>query len=203
MLTFNSDIVAELQLPQSGILAYESQMPWPNGIFAVNQGVDTHVAQGYLAQLYLRKQLNKVHNLLYDPEKEKIGSRDNQAINEQINEIQSVLKSARDTWVPASYKWNDDDPLPQEILGARLRAKYWGSQVILYRPFLRNVLDGDSQVPSYLSEDGPHDAMGTKDRTIENAKLGIRALIESTRAFHGLDNTKRIIVTNVFGTAHA
>lgn len=38
--------------------------------------------------------------------------------------------------------------------------------------------------------------------TIEYAKKGIRALIESTRAFHGLPD-KRFVVTNIFGTAHA
>ncbi|KAI1178100.1 hypothetical protein F4777DRAFT_142652 [Nemania sp. FL0916] len=210
-LQLESDILAELQLPQSGILAYESQMPWPNSIFAINQGVEPHVAQGYLAQLYLRKQLNRVHNLLYDPER--VSGRDDQTINDEINEIQAVLKSARDTWVPRAYKWHDDDPLPQEILGARLRAKYWGSQVILYRPFLKKILDGDPQSPAYFHDHG-HETMTSRasngkkttdhdSHTIKNAQIAIRALIESTRAFHGLDSTKRIIITNVFGTAHA
>ena len=31
---------------------------------------------------------------------------------------------------------------------------------------------------------------------------GVKALIESTRAFHGVED-KRFIITNVFGTAHA
>ncbi|GKU11591.1 unnamed protein product, partial [Fusarium langsethiae] len=37
---------------------------------------------------------------------------------------------------------------------------------------------------------------------VELAKKGIKALIESTRAFHGLGD-KRPIITNIFGTAHA
>jgi hypothetical protein len=39
-------------------------------------------------------------------------------------------------------------------------------------------------------------------QVVELAKKGIKALIESTRAFHGLGD-KRPIITNVFGTAHA
>ncbi|KAI1128851.1 hypothetical protein F5Y10DRAFT_166593 [Nemania abortiva] len=205
-LQLESDILAELPLPQSGILAYESQMPWPSSLFAIAQGVGQDVAQGYLAQLYLRKQLNRVHNLLYDPERETADSRD--YVNDEINAIQSVLKSARHQWVPHAYRWEDGDPLPQEILGARLRAKYWGSQVILYRPFLRNVLDGEAQASPICSNDhvAPERRGKIKDhdsRTIENARLAIRALIESTRAFHGLDKNQRIIITNIFGTAHA
>jgi hypothetical protein len=218
-LTSDSDILAELQLPQSGILAYESHMPYPNSVFAASHGFPGHVTEGYLAQLYLRKQLNKVHNLLYDPEKDKINLGHYQAMEDEINQIQTVLKRARHSWVPPYYQWNDDDPLPSDILSARLRAKYWGSQVILYRPFLRIILDGDAQPPPmYSNEHTPPDMMVTMDtnqrntkvrtvdphpRTIENAGLAIHALIESTRAFHGMDSTQRIIITNVFGTAHA
>lgn len=179
-------------------------MPWPNSVFAVKQGVDKDVAQGYLAQLHLRKQLNRVHDLLYNPEREKASSRDHQNIDEEINEIQLVLKSARDRWVPESYRWTDDSPLPEDILGARLRAKYWGSQVILYRPFLRSILDGEAQPPYLSGRMNPNEKTIDCDRrTIENARLAIHALIESTRAFHGIKSSQRIIITNVFGTAHA
>ena len=43
----------------------------------------------------------------------------------------------------------------------------------------------------------------TFPRALNYARRGIRALVESTRAFHGLDPTKRFIVTNHFTTAHA
>ncbi|GAW19843.1 hypothetical protein ANO14919_093340 [Xylariales sp. No.14919] len=212
-LQLESDILAELQLPQSGILAYESQMPYPNTEFAHAHGFPPYVTEGYLAQLYLRKQLNKVHNLLYDPTT--VNSHHYQTMENEIDEIQRLLKSARNTWVPPDYRWKDDDPLPDDILAARLRAKYWGSQVILYRPFLRMILDGEAQPPpTYQNDHASPDAitpMGLNEksrkvhdpRTIENARLAIDALIESTRAFHGIHKDKRIIITNVFGTAHA
>ncbi|KAI1302024.1 hypothetical protein F5Y03DRAFT_215243 [Xylaria venustula] len=214
-LQLESDILAELPLPQSGILAYESQMPYPNTEYASAHGFPQYVTEGYLAQLYLRKQLNRVHNLLYDPAKDKLNSGHYQIMERQINEIQAVLKSARNMWVPLEYRWDDNDPLPDDILAARLRAKYWGSQVILYRPFLRIILDGEAETPpAYHNDAASPDAItplgiGEKSRTvhdsrtIEYAGLAIHALIESTRAFHGIHKDKRIIITNVFGTAHA
>ncbi|KAI8952561.1 hypothetical protein F4801DRAFT_599746 [Xylaria longipes] len=213
-LQLESDILAELQLPQSGILAYESQMPYPNGVFAEKHGFSMDVVQSYVAQLYLRKQLNRVHNLLYNPNPEH--RRHYQTMDDEINEIQAVLGGARDTWVPPSFRWNDDDPPPKDILAARLRAKYWGSQVILYRPFLKRILNAEAQTPlTYQNEHAPPDTTvppsinekNSKEhnpRTIQNARLAIRALIESTRAFHGIDTGQhRIIITNIFGTAHA
>ncbi|CAJ2514323.1 Uu.00g024420.m01.CDS01 [Anthostomella pinea] len=219
-LQLESDILAELSLPQSGILQFEERMPYPDISLAIEQGFSSHVVESYLAQLYLRKQLNKAHRLLYDREKDDeigrmIGSL---AMEDDINSIQSALKDARHTWVPFHYSWNDEDPPATDILSARLRAKYWGSQVILYRPLLKNMLNREPLPPSTCRiQSPPPDAWASlgfeigslnlpsnvDPRTINYARLAIQALVESTRAFHGMDRTQRIIVTNVFGTAHA
>ncbi|KAI0205850.1 hypothetical protein F4808DRAFT_181387 [Astrocystis sublimbata] len=213
-LQLESDILAELQLPQSGILAYEAQMPYPNATFAQNHGFSHDVLSSYQAQLYLRKKLNEVHNLLYNPE---TNHRPHyKTIDDELDEIQAALSGARQQWVPGPFQWNDDDPPSKDILAARLRAKYWGSQVIIYRPFLKSILDTDAQNPATYQDDHglrdskiPSGAQGKHTRshdphTIHKATLAIRALVESTRAFHGIDTGKqRIIVTNIFGTAHA
>ncbi|KAI0388322.1 hypothetical protein F5Y17DRAFT_470502 [Xylariaceae sp. FL0594] len=197
-LQLESDILAELPLPQSGILQYETQMPYPNITFVTRQGFPEEIGQGYMAQLYLRKQLNNVHNLLYHPDREK-NPQHIEAMVDKVDEIQQFLKHARNSWVPPYYTWNDGDDLPSDILSARLRANYWGSQVILYRPFLRLILEGDAQDPASLHrENAPLGPMSIEDRRVSTA------LIESTRAFHGIDtSSKRLIITNVFGTAHA
>ncbi|KAI5860089.1 hypothetical protein GGS23DRAFT_614256 [Durotheca rogersii] len=211
-LQLESDILAELPLPQSGILQYEDRMPYPNSEYAVNQGFQSHIVTGYIAQLYLRKQLNQVHNLLYDPEKQRNGiTLDDPAIEQGIKGIEEMLGNSRHRWVPASYTWDDHDPPASDILGARLRAKYWGSQVILYRPFLRAILErnlrqhanqaGSPNIQAPLGLDDPPPNLD--GRILKYASLAISALIESTRAFHGIPNSQRIIITNVFGTAHA
>jgi hypothetical protein len=70
-LQLESDIVAELNVPQSVIMSLESMVPWPNFQFAMdNNEMDTHEVQCYSAQLWFRKELNKIHRDLYGPGKE-------------------------------------------------------------------------------------------------------------------------------------
>ncbi|RYP66369.1 hypothetical protein DL770_008810 [Monosporascus sp. CRB-9-2] len=220
-LQLESDILAELPLAQSPIMQHEDQMPYPNLVLANSQGFSERVLQGYSAQLYLRKKLNQVHNLLYDQRRSQDPRQlvEDPEIVEGIRRIQAELRDARNIWVPQLYRWNDDDPPAGDILSARLRAKYWGSQVIIYRVFIRSILEGETSPaqgyagrpphandwasPVGVEVDGRVVSMNVDRRTLESARLGIHALIESTRAFHGIDSNERLIITNVFGTAHA
>jgi len=103
-----------------------------------------------------------------------------------------------------------------DILSARIRAKLYGAKVILYRTFLLKILE-QSKIGAHESDE----SMGATDvsridaeaaRLSENdpnvlqyAEEAIKALIGSTTAFHGLGDpgSKRLIVTNIWGTAHA
>ncbi|KAM0360229.1 hypothetical protein ACHAO7_012141 [Fusarium culmorum] len=125
-------------------------------------------------------------------------------------------------WVAPSFAFLEDDPPADDILAARLRAKYWGAQVITYRPFIRQILQFSHSIKNHASspnfpsvssefrQDVTAPVIHPKARKIgdidpqvvELAKKGIKALIESTQAFHGLGD-KRPIITNIFGTAHA
>jgi hypothetical protein len=68
LLNINSDIVAELPVPHSGILTYEEDMPSPNLQAAADiDGFDPLHMESYSAQLYLRKHLNQLHNMFYKP----------------------------------------------------------------------------------------------------------------------------------------
>lgn len=61
-LQLESDILAELPLPYSGILAYEDKIPYPNCKAAMEEdGISKIVSDSYIAQLYLRKLLNNLH----------------------------------------------------------------------------------------------------------------------------------------------
>lgn len=192
-------------------------MPYPNLVLANSQGFSERVLQGYSAQLYLRKKLNQVHNLLYDQRRSEdprqmVGDPE---VESGIRSIQTELRDARNIWVPKDYKWNEDEPPAPDILSARLRAKYWGSQVIIYRLYIRAILELDGSTSLMLGGRPPQPedwaSMGldfggpnnVDPRILNFARLGIHALIESTRAFHGLDSSQRLIITNVFGTAHA
>jgi hypothetical protein len=204
-MTVASDIIAELPLPQSHILAFEDMMPYPNMDLAQPLGFDEHVLESYLAQLYLRKSLNQIHGMLYNPE---IPPTDG-----TIHHIQDRLLDMR--WVPPQYKFSEEDPPAGDILAARLRAKYWGAQVITYRPYIRGILEFNfnksamahqSTMPAHEYREVVAPVIGPNNEilphAIEYASKGVHGLIESTRAFHGLKE-KRFIITNVFGTAHA
>ncbi len=174
-------------------------MPYPNVQLAQSLGFEYNVLQSYLAQLYLRKSLNQIHSMLYNPEKpERTATEEGAPPGHLIDYIQNSLDMR---FVPPGFKFKQTDPPAQDILAARLRAKYWGAQVITHRPFIRQIVENNHKIlageagPSRLIPEYPDDI-------VENAIRGMRALVESTRAFHRIGD-RRFIITNVFGTAHA
>jgi hypothetical protein len=69
-----SDILAELDYPHSGLLAMEENVNWPNS--ALDKEASRKLVAGeaneqeynnffYLAQLFLRRQLNAIHKKIY------------------------------------------------------------------------------------------------------------------------------------------
>ncbi|GKT91242.1 C6 zinc finger domain-containing protein [Colletotrichum tofieldiae] len=191
---------------------YEEQMPWPN-MKLMDPDFSVRVRDSYIGQLYLRKTLNTIHNLLYDPKEQHV------SVYEKMRKVQALEQQLRSMTPPAT-----------DLLDARLRAKYWGARVIIYRPFIRFILEVSERLKQRSDDSGmlnkenvgaigvfnPHDAsalVGHGSHGIRGhdeldpevkawAERGIKALIQSTRAFHGVDN-KRLLVTNIFGTAHA
>lgn len=218
-LQLESDLIAEMQLPPSGLLSYEENMPHPN--MSLLDGFDQRVLDSYLAQLYLRKHLNSIHRMFYAPDKDKEQT-DGEELDPKFNNVGLVSDGVSNMqWVAKSFAFGEEDPPADDILAARLRAKYWGAQVITYRPFIRQILRWSDNIRNHpsspnmqpVSEFRPGVTAPVIDPAakspkeiepiiIEYAKRGIKALIESTRAFHGL-GPERPIITNVFGTAHA
>lgn len=120
--------------------------------------------------------------------------------------------------IAPNFGWDQKDennPYASDILGARLRAKFYGARVITYRDFLLKILrrssegsNPDQQHSNNISRGlAPTSSTDTdiEPITIQYAELCIKALIKSTMSFHGLGNptVKRLIVTNIWGTAHA
>lgn len=215
-LIIRSDILAELNLVPSGILQYENLLPYPNlPVMRSQLGFSDAVAYSYAAQLYLRKRLNKISGSLYDPNK-MLKASEQRAV---LAEIEEDLLNNSHVWL-GLYKFDVNDPPARDILSARIRAKFWGANVITYRPSIKEVLDfsykryNETPIESQPSFPGrtvtgwpsvPDDARTPSDIdpvVFENAKKGVDAIIKSTTAFHGLED-KRFVITNVFGTAHA
>ncbi|KAG6990440.1 hypothetical protein FocnCong_v020201 [Fusarium oxysporum f. sp. conglutinans] len=214
-LQLESDLIAEMQLPPSGLLSYEDDMPHPN--MSLLEGFNQRILDSYPGQLYLRTHLNSIHRMFYAPEDPAKPGKDK---FRNVGVVSDAVSGMH--WVAPSFAFREDDPPADDILAARLRAKYWGAQVITYRPFIRQILHFSHSIKNHASspnfpsvssefrQDITAPVIHPKARThgdvdpqvVELAKKGIKALIESTRAFHGLGD-RRPIITNIFGTAHA
>ncbi|KAK5006287.1 hypothetical protein LTR39_005701 [Cryomyces antarcticus] len=130
-LQLESDILAELDLPSSGISRYEDNVSLPLGIIedmpqneqAPDNSQDAEMVMLYYsAQIQLRKILNRTHTALYNSK-----------------QLERQLKEWRDS-LPSFLKWKDEDPPAREINAARMRAKYYGARYIINRTFLDYAL---------------------------------------------------------------
>lgn len=227
-LQLESDILAELDLPPSGIsrleetILFPSDKPMPEAAY-------------YAGQIALRKLLNRVHFSLYNPPRDETKAPVwSVAV---VTELEAQLKQWRDL-LPPLLQWDDNEPPPSEINAARLRAKYYGARYIIYRPFLHHAihpsqptrtLQGPSgnmsrRASAHNSPTGGTVSAGISystgrrqseamlppsranyphidDTVLDACRKCIDAAMRSTAAFHGIKH--RPIVTNIFGTAHA
>ncbi|CZT44973.1 related to acetate regulatory DNA binding protein FacB [Rhynchosporium secalis] len=216
-LQLESDILAELPCPHSGILTYEEDMPYPHLQTAVDSyGLTTEVMESYMGQLFLRKHLNQLHHMFYHPETAdpNPAMMPKSKFKEHFPTIDAALANLRYIGViAAKMQWDaTKGESATNILEARLRAKYYGAEVITYRHFVLKLLGGEEIAPGYLPKiEAPMVSSNIKriedidEKVLQYAERGIRALIFSTRAFYGLGDPgkDRLIVTNIWGTAHA
>jgi hypothetical protein len=226
-LQLESDILAELRLPSSGIQNIENLLLMPHNLAEeeMYEGLAPHehregesydeVILFYTAQMFLRKRLNQVHRQLYGPD----------CLIQSLAEVQAMLhghEAILDGWramLPPDLKWADDDPPPAGILLARLRAKYWGARYVINRPFLDyalhimpHVKDGKSVGDVALDVHGnPRDKAEIhlfkaiqllgEGEVWAACRRCIEAAMQSTIALDGVPD--RLVVTNIHGTAHA
>ncbi|PWY70420.1 C6 finger domain protein [Aspergillus heteromorphus CBS 117.55] len=135
-LQLESDILAELDLPASGISRSESRIALPKGrnLSLPNDvtAPSTVMMFFYCAQIHLRKVLNRVHTDLYKVESQGPPGRWSANVLEVLSMNLELWRSS----LPDSMKWKDGDPPSNDINVARMRAKYYGARYIIHRPLL-------------------------------------------------------------------
>ena len=96
----------------------------------------------------------------------------------------------------------EDEPATN-INAARLRAKYYGACYIIHRPFLKYALDHElfSDKP-FFRDNGPRYWLRER-RDIEFLQDMYHGRNKTTTVFDRVMEKGRLIVTNIFGTAHA
>ncbi|KAJ5151048.1 uncharacterized protein N7482_010300 [Penicillium canariense] len=246
-LQLESDLLAELDIPASGISRSEGRINLPKGRFTIDipddlEAPSTRMMLFYSAQIHLRKVLNRVHTDLYKVDKQGETGRWS-ASPPRDNELERPRPPAR------------------EINAARMRAKYYGARYIIHRPLLYHALHyGQTgarigSIPQTAPVDSPTGStsasqtqqmspsithasnrassahmqrmlsdVGAAPSSLSSSfanswtpptvilrelpsklrracKVCIESAILSTEAFDGVED--RLVVTNIFGTAHA
>ena len=138
-LQLESDLLAELDLPASGISQYESQMGLPKGTFLHQRDEGgapaTMMVIFYSAQIHLCRFLNRVRTHLYKVEK--------QGQTRWSSNVQEALSENLNLWrtsLPTTMSWDDTEPPAKDIHAARMRAEYYGARYIIHRPLLYYAL---------------------------------------------------------------
>ncbi|KAF2227877.1 hypothetical protein BDZ85DRAFT_8841 [Elsinoe ampelina] len=210
-LQLESDILAELDYPHSGLAALQSSLPLPRKALATLDGYDfSRALEFYHKQLFLRSRLNEMHAEIYG---RNMPSLPPERLADLMHLNLSTLEGFR-----GAHRWEDPEGPASDILEVRLRAKYYGAQYIHLRPYLDYVLHamnsnnasgkpGDMARDAYdrprKNESHYFAAIATmrRDIVIERSGRCVQSAIRSTIAFDGLKG--RLIVTNIVGTSHA
>jgi len=223
-----SDILAELDLPRSRI--QDMELEYPKGFSELadfehidNQGVNVPGAvqkmmSCYSFQIHIRNSLNNIQKDLHPPE--------NSERKTDFFNMRNIHNESLQNWrnvLPPWLQWKDDDEPSSDINDARLRAKYYGALYLIHRPFLRHLLDSEiiaqgidssksdvlkealNKSLVYSSRSAIYSSRSTSadSEILHSAKICIKAAMQSTVAFDNILIHQRLIVTNIFGTAHA
>ena len=150
-------------------------MPWPNLEAAKEEKMLNAVqAESYQAQLYLRNHLNVIYQKVYgigqmgksledgmiqlfmlQTESNFLQDYTLPIANAQSNfpVVEAMIDSIPNMKVVApSMVWSENDPPAADILSACLRAKYYDTEVITYRPFLKMVMNRPSRFAQGFGE---------------------------------------------------
>jgi hypothetical protein len=156
-LLFESDLLAELDLPHSGIVQFEETVGLPGGFdpsVAAVSGSPNHDAVAaaavgrdepwyFLAEIALRRLLNRVSHILYSPR----GRRTSLAALQPVVEELDFQLSQWYANLPPSLQFPHATVPQANSVQTVLRLRYFACRTIIFRPYIHAVLD-DARVIS-------------------------------------------------------
>jgi hypothetical protein len=138
-LLFESDLLAELDLPHSGIVQYEELVGLPGGFEEEEEeraGRDD--LWYFLAEIALRRLLNRVSQLIY--------SKDSMASTQSLEPVVAELDFQLSQWyesLPQALQFPYSRALLSDPVQTVLRLRYFACKTIIYRPYILAVLDNE------------------------------------------------------------
>jgi hypothetical protein len=217
-IQLESGIRAHCDLPCSGITSLETMLPMLKTFTHMSGNQDdsaqsVNVSFHFTSQVYLRIQLNRIHEQLYGPCHERRSLAETRFV---LHDQEEAIKTWQET-LPLGLSWDPKNAPPTSILDAHLRANYWAARYLINRPFLDYILHTRphprltvDEAASHHHRNPRHEAESHLFRAIaemseEEVMMGcqtcIKAAEKSTIAFDNVPG--HLVVTNIHGTAHA
>jgi hypothetical protein len=138
MLTaLSSDLLAELELPHSGIVQYEDIVGLPTHFEdGENESAGVDDLRYFLAEIALRRLLNRVSNMIYSKSSPITSTA---ALDPVVTGLDAELMEWYNT-LPAAVQFDyDRAPLASPVQNV-LRLRYFACRTIIYRPYVLAVL---------------------------------------------------------------
>lgn len=138
-LLFESDLLAELDLPHSGIVQFEETVGLPGGFEEEGEeSMGRDELWYFLAEIALRRLLNRVSQLIY--------SKDSMASTSSLEPVVAELDFQLSQWyeslpLPLQFPF-DRAPLSDPVQTV-LRLRYFACRTIIFRPYILAVMDNE------------------------------------------------------------
>lgn len=231
-LQLESDILAEMDIPPSGIIHKEASMlhEIPSALTISDPESDESSKRNpqeflrhYSNQIQLRRTINDAVHNIYNAQREQAKpTKLIETIGENLENWRFLLKD---------WDWDDDDHESTDINHARMRGKYYGAKYIINRPALHYALSlghlgtpvnrpsKSPQAGGLNSEQTSPAVAPTTARRGSDMRPPVRppeqledwVLAACQRCIHAAIKSTtafdqvpaRLIITNILGTAHA
>ncbi|KAI1820826.1 hypothetical protein F4861DRAFT_533423 [Xylaria intraflava] len=163
-LLFESDLLAELDLPHSGVVQFEENVGLPGGFQGEeSEAVGRDDLWYFLAEIALRRLLNRVSQLIY--------SKDSMISTTSLEPVVAELDFQL-------TQWYENLPLPLQFPFTRtilpdpvqtvLRLRFFACRTIIYRPYILAVLDNEQAGLDPSVRDCCHKCLEASIRQLEH-----------------------------------
>ncbi|PSS02287.1 hypothetical protein BD289DRAFT_458135 [Coniella lustricola] len=163
-LLCESDLLAELDLPHSGVVQFEENVGLPGGF----EGEDSEAVGRddlwyFLAEIALRRLLNRVSQLIY--------SKDSMATTTSLEPVVAELDFQLTQWyesLPLPLQFPFTRTLLPDPIQTVLRLRFFACRTIIYRPYILAVLDNEQAVLDPAVRDSCHKCLEAAVRQLEH-----------------------------------
>lgn len=163
-LLFESDLLAEMDLPHSGVVQLEEHVGLPGGFQGEeSEAVGRDDLWYFLAEIALRRLLNRVSQLIY--------SKDSMASTTSLEPVVAELDFQLTQWydsLPSALQFPFTRSTLPDPVQTVLRLRFFACRTIIYRPYILAVLDNEQAVLDPSVRESCHKCLEASIRQLEH-----------------------------------